>query len=209
MAAKAAADAAYRAFRDALHGACHIQALQCGRSNSEIEGKQMTKQRMFGHVAALIAAAALSGTAFGADSNTKTAVGGGLGGAGGAAAGQVIGGKMGGVAGGAIGGAVGAATTTTGEGRSGAILGGAVGGGAGAAVGQSVGGKTGSIVGAGVAGAAGAAIGRDMAGGNAKPQPRTQVVHTTNVVHVYEDDHGKRKKHKHHPGKGWAKGHDR
>jgi hypothetical protein len=77
-----------------------------------------------------------------------------------------------------------------------------VGGGAGAAIGQEVGGKSGAIVGAGVGGAAGAAIGRDLNRGDGKPQG---VVKAQTVQHVV-DPCSKRKK---HPGKGWAKGHNK
>jgi hypothetical protein len=151
---------------------------------------------------------AVSG-AWAGDSAEKTAIGSGLGGAAGAVLGNAVGGSAGAVVGGAAGGAVGAAATTKGPGRTGAIVGGAVGGGAGAAVGQQVGGTSGAIVGAGLGGAAGGAIGREVGGGG-KPQSvkssQTTVVRTQTLVVEDGDCGGKRKK---HPGKGWAKGHNK
>jgi hypothetical protein len=162
-----------------------------------------------GKIVAAVAVALAVSPAWGADSTAKTAIGGGLGGAGGAAVGGALGGKTGAVVGGAAGGAVGAAATTTGTGRTGAIVGGAVGGGAGAAIGQEVGGKNGAIVGAGVGGAAGSAIGRDLDGGGKQAKPTTAV--RTQAVQrvVVEENCGSKKKHKNHPGKGWAKGHNK
>jgi len=157
--------------------------------------------------------------------DVKTGVGAGVGGAAGAAVGSAVGGKTGAVVGGAVGGATGAAVTTKeNEGRTGAIVGGAVGGGAGAAVGQSVGGKTGAVVGAGVGGAGGAIVGRNISESQNKPQTANSTVRppaqpaTTvavsgpgvKVVHAAVDDCAWAKgKHKQHPGKGWAKGHDK
>lgn len=150
--------------------------------------------------------------AWAGDSAEKTAIGSGLGGAAGAAVGSALGGKGGAVVGGAAGGAVGAAATTRGPGRTGAVVGGAVGGAAGAAVGQQAGGTTGAIVGAGLGGAAGGAIGREIGGGG-KPQTthsQTTVVKTQTVQQhvVVEEDCGPKKR-KNHPGKGWAKGHNK
>jgi hypothetical protein len=147
--------------------------------------------------------------------DAKTAIGAGVGGAAGAAVGQAVGGSTGAVVGGAVGGGTGAAVTTkSGEGRTGAIVGGAVGGGAGAAVGQSVGGKTGSIVGAGVGGAAGAVVGRNVQGSNVTPvvgAPAPVAVVRAPSQHVVVVDHGCSNKweKKNHPGKGWAKGHNK
>jgi hypothetical protein len=148
----------------------------------------------------------------------KTAVGAGVGGAAGAAVGQAVGGSTGAVVGGAVGGGTGAAVTTkSGEGRTGAIVGGAVGGGAGAAVGQSMGGTTGAIVGAGVGGATGAVVGRNIQG-NSVPAPkasasRTTVITTAAVrqpsVVVVDAGCQERWEKKGHPGKGWAKGHNK
>ncbi len=163
-------------------------------------------------IVAAVTLALAASPAWAGDSTAKTAIGGGLGGAGGAAVGQALGGKTGAVVGGAAGGAVGAAATTTGKGRTGAIVGGAVGGGAGAAIGQEVGGKNGAVVGAGVGGAAGSAIGRDLnRGGKEQQQGRaTTVVKTQTVQHVViQEDCGSKKKNRNHPGKGWAKGHNK
>lgn len=140
--------------------------------------------------------------------DAKTAIGAGLGGAGGAIVGEQLGGKTGAVVGGAAGGAIGAAATTQGKGRTGAIVGGAVGGGAGAAVGQEVGGSTGAVLGAGLGGAAGAAIGKELNEGG-KPRQGGQAVAATAPaarVDVGDEACGWKKKHKNHPGKGWAKG---
>lgn len=153
----------------------------------------------------------------------KTGVGAGVGGAAGAAVGSAVGGKTGAVVGGAVGGATGAAVTTnSNEGRTGAIVGGAVGGGAGAAVGHSMGGTTGAAVGAGVGGAAGAVVGRNISESQSKPQTastnarhqgqpvKTVAVTSPGVVYVVDDDcDGGKHKHKNHPGKGWAKGHNK
>lgn len=171
-----------------------------------------------------IAAAVFAVLSFSAAAqDLKTGVGAGVGGAAGAAVGSAVGGKTGAVVGGAVGGATGAAVTTNeNEGRTGAIVGGAVGGGAGAAVGQSVGGKTGAVVGAGVGGAAGAVVGRNINESQNKPQTASTTVRTQarpvttvavtspGVVHVVDDGcSGGKHKHKNHPGKGWAKGHDK
>jgi hypothetical protein len=163
-----------------------------------------------GCVAAVLAA--LSSGVFAQD--LKTAVGAGVGGAAGAAVGQAVGGSTGSVIGGAVGGGTGAAVTTkSGEGRTGAIVGGAVGGGAGAAVGQSMGGKTGAIVGAGVGGATGAVVGRNIQGNS--PAPAVGAAQTTTVIsggqRVVMVDGGCYDKweKKGHPGKGWAKGHNK
>ena len=153
-------------------------------------------------IAAAISLALAVSPAWGGDGAAKTAIGAGLGGAGGAAVGQALGGKSGAVVGGAAGGAVGAAATTTGKGRTGAIVGGAVGGGAGAAIGQNAGGKNGAVVGAGLGGAAGAVIGRELNDGGKRPAKSQGVV-------VVQDACGGTNKHKRHPGKGWAKGHNR
>ena len=76
---------------------------------------------------------------------------------------------------------MGAAATTTGRGRTGAIVG----------------------------GAAGSAIGRDLDGGGKQGKPTT-VVRTQAVQRVVvEENCGSKKKHKNHPGKGWAKGHNK
>ena len=95
-------------------------------------------------------------------------------------------------------------------------MGGAVGGGAGAAVGQSVGGTTGSIVGAGVGGAAGAVVGRNVQGNSGPTAPVAvaqagPVVVTPGSQRYYVDDTGCSDKweKKNHPGKGWAKGHNK
>jgi hypothetical protein len=161
-------------------------------------------------IVAAVALVVAASPAWAGDSTAKTAIGGGLGGAGGAAVGGALGGKTGAVVGGAAGGAVGAAATTTGKGRTGAIVGGAVGGGAGAAIGQEVGGKNGAIVGAGVGGAAGSAIGRDLNGGGKQQTKPATVVRAQAVQQVIvEENCGSKKKHKNHPGKGWAKGHNK
>ncbi len=123
--------------------------------------------------------------AIAADSNLKTAVGGGLGAAAGTAVGQAVGGNTGGIVGGAVGGGVGGAVTTKGEGRTGAIIGGAAGGGTGAAVGQKVGGSTGAIVGAGAGGAGGAVIGKAIA----EPSRPESVKRVRNNTVRYEDEH--------------------
>lgn len=161
---------------------------------------------------ALVVVAAPSATA----QDLKTAIGSGVGGAAGAAIGQAVGGSSGAVVGGAVGGGAGAAVTTRGgEGRTGAIIGGAVGGGAGAAVGQSVGGTTGSIAGAGIGGAAGAVVGRNIQGSSApaaRPvtvQPSAGVVSPAGRQQVVMVDGCADKWEKKHPGKGWAKGHDK
>jgi hypothetical protein len=161
-------------------------------------------------IVAAVALAMGSGSAFAGDSAAKTVVGGGLGGAGGAAVGGALGGKTGAVVGGAAGGAIGAAATTSGKGRTGAIVGGAVGGGAGAAIGQEVGGKQGAVVGAGLGGAAGAGIGRDLGGGGKQETNSTAVARAQTAQRVViQEDCGSKKKNKHHPGKGWAKGHNK
>ncbi len=141
--------------------------------------------------------------AIAADSNLKTAVGGGLGAAAGTAVGQAVGGNTGGIVGGAVGGGVGGAVTTNGEGRTGAIVGGAAGGATGAAIGQKVGGSTGAIVGAGAGGAGGAVIGKAIA----EPSRSASVQPARNKAEHYEEGrykgsnkHGKR-------GKGHAYGH--
>jgi hypothetical protein len=109
----------------------------------------------------LLAILLLSGHAMAADSNAKTAVGGGLGAAAGTAIGGVVGGSTGEVVGGAVGGGVGGAVTTKGEGQTGAIVGGAAGGAGGAYVGRKVSGTgTGAVVGAGLGGAGGAVVGK-------------------------------------------------
>ncbi|HEX6265636.1 MAG TPA: hypothetical protein VFZ81_01935, partial [Burkholderiales bacterium] len=79
----------------------------------------------------------------------------------------------------------------------------------GAAIGQEVGGKKGAVVGAGLGGAAGAAIGRDANRSGSKPGTGTTAVVRTRTVQlaVIEENCGSKKKHKNHPGKGWAKGH--
>lgn len=144
--------------------------------------------------------------AIAADSNLKTAVGGGLGAAAGTAVGQAVGGNTGGIVGGAVGGGVGGAVTTKGEGRTGAIIGGAAGGATGAAVGQKVGGSTGAIVGAGAGGAGGAVIGKTIAepskSGSVKQARHTQVNHGDDRYYDSRKP-GKRGKH----GKGHAYGH--
>jgi hypothetical protein len=179
----------------------------------------MRKAELITIAAAVFAVLSFSAVA----QDLKTGVGAGVGGAAGAAVGSAVGGKTGAVVGGAVGGATGAAVTTKeNEGRTGAIVGGAVGGGAGAAVGQSVGGKTGAVVGAGVGGAAGAVVGRNISVNDSKPQStssaargtsqpvKTVAVTSPGVVYMVDDDcHGGKHKHKNHPGKGWAKGHDK
>jgi hypothetical protein len=70
-----------------------------------------------------------------------------------------------------------------------------------------VGGKNGAIVGAGLGGAAGAAIGREASGGDGKggtAATARSVQHT-----AVRDSCGGKKKLKNHPGKGWAKGHNK
>lgn len=172
-----------------------------------------------------IAAATFALFAIGAAAqDLKTGVGAGVGGAAGAAVGSAVGGKTGAIVGGAAGGATGAAMTTKqDEGRTGAIVGGAVGGGVGGAVGHSMGGTTGAAVGGGVGGAAGAVVGRNLSAPDNKPQgtnstvrspahPQTTVAVATpgvRVVHVDDNGCGSKHKHKNHPGKGWAKGHDK
>ncbi len=135
-----------------------------------------------------------AGHAFAADSDVKTAVGGGVGAAAGTAIGQAVGGKTGAIVGGAVGGGVGAAATTKGDGKTGAVVGGAVGGAAGAAVGQSVGGKTGAVVGAGVGGAAGAAVGKNVTETDAPRTATVAVPVATRVVVGEDDHHGKKKR---------------
>ena len=149
--------------------------------------------------------------AFGGDSAAKTAIGSGIGGAAGAAVGEQVGGKTGAIVGGAAGGAVGAAATTR-KGRTGAVIGGAVGGGAGAAVGHEMGGQNGAIVGAGAGAAAGGAVGRQINKPRDSSKPQTTVVKNETVVvkEVEHDNNGcGHPKHKKHPGKGWAKGHNK
>ena len=159
-------------------------------------------------VIVLIAVGAFASVSWAGDA--KTAIGAGLGGAGGAIVGEQLGGKTGAVVGGAAGGAIGAAATTQGKGRTGAIVGGAVGGGAGAAVGQQVGGKTGAVVGAGLGGAAGASIGKELNEGSKPRQAGAPVAVTAPAVRVDAGDEacGWKKK-RNHPGKGWAKGHNK
>lgn len=140
--------------------------------------------------------------AFAADSNLKTAVGGGLGAAAGTAVGQAVGGNTGAIVGGAVGGGVGGAVTTKGEGRTGAIIGGAAGGATGAAVGQKVGGTTGAIVGAGAGGAGGAVIGKAIAEPS-KPESVKRV--RDNAVRNDDEYYGSHKHGKR--GRGHAYGH--
>ncbi len=160
------------------------------------------------NVKVIVAVVLGSFASLGGAGDLKTAVGAGLGGAGGAIVGEQLGGKTGTVVGGAAGGAIGAAATTQGKGRTGAIVGGAVGGGAGAAVGQQVGGTTGAVVGAGLGGAAGAAIGKELNEGSKPQRAGGAVAVSTPGVRVNVDDEacGRKKKHRNHPGKGWAKG---
>jgi hypothetical protein len=109
----------------------------------------------------MLGALLISGHALAADSNAKTAVGGGLGAAAGTALGGVVGGSTGEVVGGAVGGGLGGAVTTKGEGQAGAVIGGAAGGAGGAYVGRKVSGSgTGAVVGAGLGGAGGAVVGK-------------------------------------------------
>lgn len=161
-------------------------------------------------VKVIVAVVLGSFASLGGAGDLKTAVGAGLGGAGGAIVGEQLGGKTGTVVGGAAGGAIGAAATTQGKGRTGAIVGGAVGGGAGAAVGQQIGGTSGAVVGAGLGGAAGAAIGKELNEGS-KPRQAGAVAVTSPAVRVDVGDEacGGKKKRKNHPGKGWAKGHNK
>lgn len=111
--------------------------------------------------APLLAILLFSGQAMAADSNAKTAVGGGLGAAAGTALGGVVGGSTGEVLGGAVGGGLGGAVTTKGQGQTGAVIGGAAGGAGGAYAGRRVSGTgTGAVVGAGLGGAGGAVLGK-------------------------------------------------
>ena len=112
----------------------------------------------------MLAILLFSGQAMAADSNAKTAVGGGLGAAAGTALGGIVGGSTGEILGGAAGGGLGGAVTTKGEGQTGAVIGGAAGGAGGAFAGRKVSGSgTGAIVGAGLGGAGGAVLGKVIA----------------------------------------------
>ena len=134
-------------------------------------------------------------SAIAADSNGKTAVGGGLGAAAGTALGGVVGGSTGEVLGGAVGGGLGGAVTTKGKGQTGAVIGGAAGGAGGAYAGRAVSGSgTGAIVGAGLGGAGGATLGKVIA------EPSVSA-RADNRTGYYNDDEG----HKHKRGKGHYK----
>ena len=178
----------------------------------------MKKNRGITRIAAAIALVLSASTAGAGD--IATAIGGGVGAAGGAAVGQAVGGKTGALVGGAVGGAVGGGATTQGKGKTGAMVGGALGGAAGAAVGQSVGGKSGAVVGAGAGGAAGAVIGKNVSEGGTGTAPRASASRGGSVAYPaqprvvvstgfddYDEHCGKKRKHKHHRGKGHAKGH--
>lgn len=155
----------------------------------------------------LITLLLICGSAWAADSDVKTAVGGGVGAAAGTAIGQAVGGKTGAIVGGAVGGGAGAAVTTKGDGKTGAIVGGAAGGAAGAAVGQSVGGKTGAVLGAGVGGAAGAAVGKNVTETSPKAGATTRVsTVSAPAVMVAVEDEDAGHEHKKH-GRGHAYGH--
>jgi hypothetical protein len=156
----------------------------------------LRKTRMMGiSRVVLLTALFAAGHAVAADSDAKTAIGGGIGAVAGTAIGQAVGGNTGGIIGGAVGGGTGAAVTTKGSGKTGAVVGAAVGGGAGAAVGQSMGGKTGGLIGAGVGGAAGSVVGKSVSENNVKTQA---VVYEGGDRRHYEKKHGKGHAYGHH-----------